>query len=416
MAYKEVRLGEYFKFEKGLGYKGEFLAEESDVALIGMDSHEEGGGGYKEGSEKPYVGPYKPEHVAEVGDVIFAATEQGFGLLASPLMVPESDKFQTYIYSHHVLKAFQIKDGFMPEYLYNIFRIERYRTRAAYGDTGTTVRALPAEVLEEQIVALPDLPTQQAINDLISMIDQQIANNKAICKNLEVLAQAIFKSWFIDFDPVRAKSKGDKPFGMDDATAAQFPSTFQKSEVGEIPKGWIAKNLGELVTPKKGKTITKATCVVGEVPVVAGGLKPAYFHNSANASQPVVTVSASGANAGYVHLYLKDIWASDCSYINSDLTEHVYFWYLFLLRNQELIYGMQQGGAQPHIYPSDLMRLKLGFPDSVDLVKKFEETVTPLFLEIRSLESQNESMSRTIDTLLPPLIEGELKIPEELIA
>ena len=98
MAYRQVRLGDYFKFEKGLGYKGEFLAEESDVAMIGMDSHNDGGG-YKDNSEKPYSGPYKPEHVVEVGDVIFAATEQGFGLLASPLMVPDSDKFQTFIYS-----------------------------------------------------------------------------------------------------------------------------------------------------------------------------------------------------------------------------------------------------------------------------------------------------------------------------
>ena len=123
VVYKQVRLGDYFKFEKGLGYKGEFLAEESDVAMIGMDSHNDGGG-YKDNSEKPYSGPYKPEHVAEVGDVIFAATEQGFGLLASPLIVPESDKFQTFIFSHHVLKAFPMKEGFSPEYLYNIFRVE----------------------------------------------------------------------------------------------------------------------------------------------------------------------------------------------------------------------------------------------------------------------------------------------------
>ena len=103
MAFKQVRLGDYFKFEKGLGYKGEFLVEESDVALIGMDSHDEGGG-YKDGSEKPYSGPYKKINVASPGDIIFAATDltQDGRVLGSPLLVPESDEFQTYIFSHHL--------------------------------------------------------------------------------------------------------------------------------------------------------------------------------------------------------------------------------------------------------------------------------------------------------------------------
>jgi type I restriction enzyme S subunit len=167
--------------------------------------------------------------------------------------------------------------------------------------------------------------------------------------------------------------------------------------------------------PRKGKTITRATCVEGDVPVVAGGLQPAYFHNTANALQPAITVSASGANAGYVRLYLEDIWASDCSYINSEITQTVHFWYLFLSRNQELIYGMQQGAAQPHIYPSDLMRLKLSYPKSIDSVLKFEETVAPLFLEIGALKRQNESLRSLRDSLLPRLISGELQIPEEML-
>lgn len=415
MKYKKVKLGDYFKFEKGLGYKGEYLSEESQVGLIGMDSHEEGGG-YKQNSEKPYTGPYKPEHIASTGDVIFAATEQGFGLLASPLMVPESEKFQTFIFSHHVLKAFPIQEGFLLEYLYNMFRVERFRSRAAYGDSGTTVRALPAEVLEEQVVPLPDLLIQHSINEIIAMMDQQIGNNKALSSSLEKLTQTIFKSWFIDFDPVKAKMNGEKPIGMGDETAALFPDSFEESELGLIPKGWEANHLGNLITPKKGRTITKATCVYGGVPVVAGGLQPAYFHNKANVSAPVVTISASGANAGFVRLYLEDIWASDCSFVSREITGQVFYWYLFLSRNQEQIYGMQQGAAQPHIYPSDLMRLKICTPDSIDLISRFEETVSPLFLEIGALEKTSAVLSEIRDSLLPRLISGSLQIPEEMLA
>ena len=274
MAFKQVRLGDYFKFEKGLGYKGEFLAEESDVALIGMDSHDEGGG-YKDGSEKPYSGPYKEINVASPGDIIFAATDltQDGRVLGSPLLVPESDEFQTYIFSHHLLKAFQKKEGFLPEYLYNLYRTEKYRVKAAYADSGTTVRALPAEVLEEQIVPLPDLPSQIAINEIISLIDQQISNNKALSRNLEALAQSVFKSWFIDFDPVHAKKNGEKPFGMDAETTKLFPDSFVKSELGEIPKEWRVKPVSEILDRSKTKPLPASTEITrfGKTPVLEQG-------------------------------------------------------------------------------------------------------------------------------------------------
>jgi type I restriction enzyme S subunit len=208
---------------------------------------------------------------------------------------------------------------------------------------------------------------------------------------------------------------GEKPFGMDAETAGLFPDSFVTSEIGDIPKGWILNTLGDSVIPKKGRSITKASTVDGEVPVVAGGLQPAYFHNKANVSHPAVTISASGANAGYVRLYHKDIWASDCSYISTEMTKNVFFWYLFLKINQGQIYGMQQGGAQPHIYPSDLKRLNTCNSKSEHLTNKFEETVAPLFLEIRQLELQNDSLAKLMSSLLPRLVSGDLIILEEML-
>ena len=302
----------------------------------------------------------------------------------------------------------------IPEFIYYVVLNDR---KALIGKgSGSIFTNLKTDILKSHEINLPTVPEQRRIADTLGQMDDLIAINIAKSKNLEAIAQVIFKSWFIDFDPVKAKMAGEKPAGMDAATAALFPDSLEESELGLIPKGWKVNLLGELITPKKGKTITKATCVDGEVPVVAGGLQPAYFHNKANVSQPAITVSASGANAGFVRLYLKDIWASDCSYINYEITQTVHFWYLYLLRNQEVIYGMQQGAAQPHIYPSDLMRLRLSYPSSIDSVLKFEETVAPLFLEIGVLERQNELLRIQRDSLLPRLISGELQIPEEMLA
>lgn len=436
MVFKQVLLGEYFKFEKGLGYKGEFLADESDVALIGMDSHEEGGG-YKEGSEKPYSGPFKEINTAQPGDVIFAATDltQDGQVLGSPLLVPESDKFQTYIYSHHLLKAFQIKEGFLPEYLYNLYRVEKYRLKAAYADTGTTVRALPAEVLEEQIVPLPDLPTQQAINDMISMIDQQIANNKALSRNLETLAQSMFKSWFIDFDPVHAKSKNEKPFGMDDATSALFPSSFETSEKGKIPKGWsispiheevlfcgggtpstkkkeywdgeflwttprdLSKQVG-LITVDSERKITEA----GVQKISSKLLPKLSVLMSSRAPIGYLSIAAfpTAINQGFIGFPAQEKWPP-----------------LFLLNwlyfNLHEITSRSGGGTFAEINRTSFRTIPFIVPPR-QLVDIYRNETSPALEMMISKSLENTKLEQARSRLLNSLISNELEIPTEMIA
>jgi type I restriction enzyme S subunit len=432
VAYKQVRLGDYFKFEKGLGYKGEFLAEESDVAMIGMDSHNDGGG-YKDNSEKPYSGPYKPEHVVEVGDVIFAATEQGFGLLASPLMVPDSDKFQTFIYSHHVLKAFPVKEGFLPEFLYNIFRVDRFRDKAAYGDTGTTVRALPAEVLEDQLVPLPDLPTQQAINEIIAMIDQQIANNTSLSQSLESLAQAMFKSWFIDFDPVHSKSKGDKPFGMDDSIAVLFPSSFEESEIGDIPKGWEVVRFSEVINLISGGTpkTTQSEYWNGDIPwysvtdapreglcfftktskyITSKGLEK----SAARLVRPGITIiSARGTVGKLAMTAVPSTFNQSCYGVEGKVSDSYTY---FQLKSQvSIMQNVAHGGTFDTITKETFDFLKVINP-AVEILQRFDELTNPMLSRIKNLNFENDSLNLVLKNLLENYIQLEIALPRELIA
>ena len=427
MAFKQVRLGDYFKFEKGLGYKGEFLVEESDVALIGMDSHDEGGG-YKDGSEKPYSGPYKEINVASPGDVIFAATDltQDGRVLGSPLLVPESDQFQTYIYSHHLLKAFQKKEGFLPEYLYNLYRTEKYRVKAAYADSGTTVRALPAEVLEEQVVPLPDLPTQIAINEIISLIDQQIANNRALSRNLEALAQSVFKSWFIDFDPVHAKKNGEKPFGMDAEAAKLFPDSFVKSELGDIPKGWSVKNLGDV-----------ANLLMGQSP-------PGHTYNQTGVGLPFYqgrtdfgirfpsvrifcTVKNRMATAGETLVSVRapvgdlNQAAQECiigrgvAAILHKSRSEVYTYCLLKSINNLLSHFNGEGTVFGAINRKDFESLRVLEADT-EIIRSFDDFLAPTNSKILELFKNTQSMELLRTRLLLSLINGELNVSTEMIA
>jgi len=388
MAYKEVRLGDYFKFEKGLGYKGDFLAEESDVALIGMDSHEEGGGGYKEGSEKPYVGPYKPEHVAEVGDVIFAATEQGFGLLASPLMVPESDKFQTYIYSHHLLKAFPIKEGFLPEYLYNIFRIDRFRSRAAYGDTGTTVRALPAEVLEEQFIPRPDLPTQLAINGIISLFDQQISNNKLLAQNLISLCHSNYISILnrsTRVNTVKLTEVADIKFG------APFSSNLFNTKGEGRPlirirdlqpqeiELWTTESLAKGFMAKSGDLL------IG----MDGDFSPyLWFGEEALVNQRITSICPKG-NLGILYLYFE------------------------LLTIMKLVQHGSSGSTVAHLSKGEIESIEITQLTKEESVE-FHQIIDPCFDMVKQIKKNNIHLIKLLKSLLPTLITETILNPLEL--
>ena len=423
MAFKQVRLGDYFKFEKGLGYKGEFLADESDVALIGMDSHEEGGG-YKEGSEKPYSGPFKEINTANPGEVIFAATDltQDGRVLGSPLLVPESEEYQTYIYSHHLLKAIQIKEGFLPEYLYNLYRCEKYRMKAAYADSGTTVRALPAEVLEEQLVPLPDLSTQLAINEIISLIDQQIANNQAISRNLEALAQSLFKSWFIDFDPVHAKKNGEKPFGMDAETAKLFPDSFVKSELGDIPKGWTIRPLGELIENFDGKRKPMS----GRVRATRRGKYPYYgatgivdYVDDFLFQGAYILVGEDGsvmtAKGTPVLQYVwGDFWVNNHAHVIRPKSE-LNIDHLYLILNNINISEYITGAVQLKLNQLNLNSIQVLVAPS-EINSKFGELVSDIYSTYKLLQDSSLSCNGLLSTLIPNLVSGELTVPPELIA
>jgi type I restriction enzyme S subunit len=274
---------------------------------------------------------------------------------------------------------------------------------------GTTMLSLNQKTLARVPVKYPPIEIQKRVSTQLRTLDDKITLNIKINQTLEEMAQAIFKSWFVDFDPVKAKMSGSQPEGMDAATASLFPEKLVESELGLIPDGWEVKPFSEWVKITKGKNITKKTIVEGDVPVVAGGLKPAYFHNAHNVNGPAITISASGANAGYVNLYFENIWASDCSYISQSSTPMFFLQYVALRYNQKKIFDMQTGAAQPHIYPRDFERLMVAVPNE-ELCRKLEDVLASFFRTVANNKQQNIELGALRDTLLPKLLSGEIEL------
>ena len=275
--------------------------------------------------------------------------------------------------------------------------------------TGTIFTNLKTDILKNHQIKLPPISEQEEIASFLGSVDDKIELNQKMNKTLEEIAKTLFKSWFIDFDPVRAKAEG-RPTGLSKEISDLFPDSFENSELGEIPRGWKAGNLGTFIEPKRGKVITKSKIKPGEVPVVAGGTKPPYYHSESNALAPIVTISASGT-AGYVNIYYEDIWASDCSYINKEVTDFVFFAHSFLSINQERIYDLRHGAVQQHVYPKDLIELEMVTPPT-SKIEGYENKVSTFHERIKCNLEEIKTLQSLRDLLLPKLISGELKITD----
>ncbi|MBF2761479.1 MAG: restriction endonuclease subunit S [Ectothiorhodospiraceae bacterium AqS1] len=288
---------------------------------------------------------------------------------------------------------------------------------------GTTVKSLRLHSFVDFPVKLPPIEEQKAIVRVLGILDDKIELNQQMNETLESMAQAIFQDWFIDFGPTRRKMQGatdpdvilgglfaSDNLGYPSEKIIRIADLFSDTLVSNgLPKGSKKSNFGDLITPKRGKTITKKQVISGEIPVIAGGRGPAYYHNVYNVCGPVVTISSSGANAGFVRLYNENIWASDCSFINRKQTDYLYLTYVFLKYQQDEIYRNQQGAVQPHVYPSDLERLKIvNLP--LDVWKECENLINPLFMCISENQFQSQLLAKIRNLLLPRLISGEVRL------
>ena len=284
------------------------------------------------------------------------------------------DEYDTIILTPQVT-YYRVKHGISNRYLKYYFDSSEFQqTLSNWAGSGSTRAYLGITAQRKLPIVLPPMETQEKIAGLCGALDEKIYLNNAINNNLEQQAQAIFDNMFPNIS------------------------------VGE-------STIGDTITPKRGKSLLSKNAVIGNVPVVAGGLEPSTYHNVANTIAPVLAISASGANAGYVSLWNIPIWSSDSSFIDSSMTDDVYFWYVLLKKRQKEIFDAQTGSAQPHIYPQHIASMPIA-SINVEGVRRYTSIVTPIFERIGHNKEENMKLAKTRDTLLPKLMSGELDVSD----
>lgn len=182
-----------------------------------------------------------------------------------------------------------------------------------------------------------------------------------------------------------------------------------KRSVKGCTSQWNSFKLSEVCDVRKGSIITEKNIKKGNVPVIAGGKYPAYFHNVSNRKGNVVTISASGANAGIVSFYSEEIFASDCLTIEESSNIDIKYIYYFLLLNQEKIFTMQTGGAQPHVHSKDIGNIYVKLPQKEDQ-KLLSSILCEIDLEIEKLEAKLLRYQKIKQGLMQELLTGRTRV------
>lgn len=281
------------------------------------------------------------------GDKISIALRQGGDCIVSP--------------SYRIFKS-KDENVLNSEYLMMWFKRPEFDRFARFKSHGSAHEFFDYGEMCEVELPIPPIDKQLEIVKEYNTIQNRIVLNNQLISKIEETAQAIYKQWFVG--------------GIDERITIE-----------------------ELFNPKKGRNITRENAIEGLFPVVAGGLEPSCYHNDHNTSKPVITISASGANAGFVRLYHTEVWAADCSFIDQNIFKEVYFAYVCLKVNQSLLMSKQEGTGQPHIYPEHIVTIPInGFNN--DKLKLFNNHCEPIFNRVAIVEKETQKLEELTNLLL----------------
>ncbi len=372
-----------------------------------------------------------PEKAEEVQSSIIFADDLFFphrGSIGLVGIVPQNGTAR-YVQSSSMMKLTCDRSQVEPLYLFYFFRSAQGRQELLKNAStvGTPGIGQPLSSLKAIRVPLPPLPEQKAIAHILGTLDDKIELNRRMNVTLEAMARALFQSWFVDFDPVRAKLDGRQPAGLDAATAALFPAHFQESTLGELPQGWRIGTLGELVelrtdrvdpTPSKddkryvaledmpsksidlsnhqlGSAVNSSITAFRKDDVLFGSMRP-YFHKVGLAFFDGITRTTT-----FVLRPRKDYFRHFAlmHFFSDDVVAHATI--------------ASVGTTIPYVKWDSLENYKIPIPPDT-LLDAFEKAVSPFIQRIAAQGEESHTLATLRDALLPKLLSGELQVQNNL--
>ena len=321
-------------------------------------------------------------------------------------------------------------DELKAKWLYYFLRSPQGQKLIEERKKGSTQQYVSLTELRRLPISYPDDPSvmRRIVEDLTS-IDERITLLRETNTTLEAIAQALFKSWFVDFDPVHAKMQGRAPEGMDEATAVLFPNSFEESELGDVPKGWSVGTVGDFARLKKGTVnpssqpdsvfqhFSLPAFDDGQSPVIEFGTS--IKSNKTPVPEDAVLLSKLNPHIPRIWLPVSAGRNAVCSteFLAFQPTgvgsrELIYCLFSspdFISRLQQLVTGTSN--SHQRIKP-DQVALMTSFVPIASIANAFEKLMRPVFERIHANRQKVITLSAIRDTLLPRLISGQLSLAE----
>jgi len=282
-----------------------------------------------------------------------------------------------------------------------------------------------------------ELPFMSPINRqrtgaILRSLDDKIAHNRELSQTMEEIAQTLFRSWFVDFDPVKAKMAGEKPVGMDDATAGLFPDTMQDSELGAIPDGWSVSSFNEIasiskatVNPQKFPDVLFRHYSIPDFdrnrrPSMVTGVE--ILSNKFQLASSAVLLSKLNPETKRIWTVVNPAEGSVCSteFIVLVPQSPSYLGFLHSIVREPVFYerfaSLATGstGSRQRVRPEEVLSIECSLPKS-NLISKYSSIVQPLIEKSDGLRKEIETLQKVRDSMLPRLVSGELRIPEDVL-
>ena len=266
------------------------------------------------------------------------------------------------------------------QYLFYLYNIIKWKSTES-----STIARLYNDNIKNTKIYFPPLPEQEKIAGILSCWDDGIEKLLALIEKKKIQKKALMQQLLTG----KHRLKG-------------FSTPWHEVRLGELIKS-------KKILLEKGKNLTAEQLKKGDIPVIAGGKTVPYYHASYTHDKPSITISASGAYAGYVWFHKEKIWASDCNVIQGSDSADTVFWGYILQNQQDKIYRLQTGGAQPHVYSSDIKSLIVPELDLAEQ-KAIAEILSKADEEIELLNKKLEAFKQEKKALMQQLLTGKIRV------
>lgn len=408
MEWKEVRLGDVCEIKHGFAYKGKYFSDTPTCDILVTPGNFTLSGGFKLDKPKFYNGPVEKDYILSKGDLIVTMTDlsKNIDTLGYSALVPEV-KGLTFHHNQRIGLVENIANNVDKYFLYWIMRTPAYQSFIATHSSGTTVHHTSPKGIGNYVFKLPPLDDQRRIASILSSLDRKIELNNKINADLEEMAQAIFKNWFVDFEPFK-------------------DGKFVDSELGMIPEGWKVISLSEIMKYNGGSQPPASEFIDTYQEGYIRFIQIRDYDNDSHITYiPIskrnklcdeldIMIARYGAALGRICWGLKG--AYNVALAKVIPIKSYYREYLRCYLNTSYFYqSINNKGArcaQSGFNQSDINSYMIAFPIDETVVMNFNDLCSSIMDKRLSLKYENSRLSTLRDTLLPRLMSGELEVPE----